>query len=458
MNIHRRQFLKTGALAWGALGINLLAPGLFQRRLLAADLPADRKLIFIFQNGGNDGVNTLIPSGDLEYNTDTRPTLYIPPAQAIDTGNGFAHLHPALQPLMEIYNHSSLNGIPGPGNLAVLHRIGYSGQSQSHFDSQQYWQNGVPGQATLEEGMFYRHLAQTRDLGADENAFVAAAISSSQMLGLKGSRPFPNFSRASEFTFSGTGAKARKILGSLPGTGPASGGSGILGLYGGTQDDPSKLYRPLVHQTGNLLGSTMSILQSAVAQGTYTPANGAVYTNDSLGRKLLEAAMLFKRTPVKVVGMTLGGWDTHTGQGQLNGDHPNLMGQLARGMQALHRDLQDQWDKILIVTMTEFGRTSEENGSRGTDHAESSVVFVAGGGVKGGIYNCDSTTWKSGDLFSSRNGRYLAKRTDFRGVFGEVFSRHFGDSNSLLDQIIPGYSAAAAKDPTGFQPLNFLNG
>ena len=456
MNIQRRQFLKTSALAWGALGIDLLAPGLFQRRLLAADLPSDRKLIFIFQNGGNDGINTLIPSGDLSYNTETRPTLYIPPNQAIDTGNGFAHLHPAFQPLMEVYNHSSLNGVAGPGNLAVLHRIGYAGQSQSHFDSQQYWQNGVPGKATLEEGMFYRHLIHTQDLEDPKNAFVAASISSSQMVALKGHKPFPNFGRASDFTFSGSGARARKILGSLPSSQPSSPGSGILGLYGGTQDDPSRLYRPLVHQTGTLLGSTMGILQDAVAQGTYTPANGAVYTNDSLGRKLMEAAMLFKRTPVKIVGMSVGGFDTHTGQGQINGDQANLHGQLARGIQALYRDLQDQWDKILVVTMTEFGRTSEENGSGGTDHAESSVVFVAGGGVKGGIYNCDSATWKNGDMFSSRNGRYLAKRTDFRSVFGEVFTRHFGDSNNLLDQIIPGYSAAAAKDPTGFQPLGFV--
>lgn len=456
MNLHRRQFLKVGSLAWGALGLNMLSPGFFQRRLLAADLPSDRKLIFIFQNGGNDGVNTVIPRGDSTYNTDTRPTLFIPAAQAIDTGNGFAQLHPALQPMMEIYNNTALNGQPGPGNLAVLHRIGYSGQSRSHFDSQQYWQNGVPGESNLEEGMFYRHLSKTRDLSSAENAFVAAAISSSQMVALKGDKPFPNFSRAADFSFAGNAARSRKFLGQLPSTERGTNGSGILGLYGGPQDELGKVYRSLVHQTGQLVGSTMDILQTAVAQGNYTPENGAVYPDDSLGRKLREAAMLFKRTPVKVVGLTVGGWDTHTDQGQLTGGQPQLLNQLALGFQALHRDLQAQWDKVLIVTMTEFGRTSEENGGRGTDHAESSVVFVAGGGVRGGVYNCDSTTWRDGDLFSSGNGRYLAKRTDFRGVFGEIFTRHFGDAPAMLDEIIPGYSAAAAKDPAGFQPLNFL--
>ena len=125
MNISRRNFLRMSSLAWGALGVNMLSPSLFQRRLLAGNLPNDKKVIFIFQEGGNDGINTMIPSGDPQYNTETRPTLYIPPAQALDTGNGFAHLHPALAPMMTIYNNSRLNGKDGPGNLAVLHRIGY---------------------------------------------------------------------------------------------------------------------------------------------------------------------------------------------------------------------------------------------------------------------------------------------------------------------------------------------
>lgn len=456
MNISRRNFLKTSSLAWGALGLNLLEPGVFQRRLLAAELPTDKKLIFIFQTGGNDGLNTVIPTGDSQYNSETRPTLYIPSAQAIDLGNGFAQLHPAMAPIMPIYNSTALNGQAGPGNLAILHRIGYEGQSRSHFDSTQYWQNGVPGEAYLEEGMFYRHLTQTLDLEDPQNAFVAAAISSSQMVALKGDKPVPNFSRATDFSFSSNAAKSRKFLGMAPPAEGGAGGSGIVGLYGGPKDDPNKIYRDLVHSTGTLLGSTMTTLQEAVAQGPYAPANGAVYGTDSLGRKLQEAAMLFKRTPVKIVGLNVGGWDTHTNQGQLIGSHANLLGRLAGGFQALYLDLQDQWDKLLIVTMTEFGRTSRENGSQGTDHAASSVVFLAGGGVKGGVYNCDSSTWADGDIFSNGNGRYLAKRTDFRAVFGEIFTRHFGDNPAILDRIIPGYTAAAASDPSGFQPLNFM--
>lgn len=455
MNVSRRSFFKTLSFVLGGFAVGPV-PGPFHRRLLAAEPGRDRKLLFIFQSGGNDGVNTVIPRGDADYNTTTRPTLYIPENLALDSGNGFAQLHPRLQPMLELYNHSRLNGVEGPGNLAVLHRIGYAGQSQSHFDSQQYWQNGVPGNARLEEGFFYRHLARTLDLGSQSNAFVAAALSSSQMVALKGPNPIPNFTRAAQFNVLGNAARAAKFLGRLPTTSGGPDGEGLLGLYGGAPDAPNQPYRSLIHGTGQLLGGTITTLQDAIRQGPYRPENGAVYPEGTLGDRLRQAAMLFKRTPARIIGLTTGGWDTHTDQGQIAGGHGDLLDDLAQGFQALYRDLETQWDQLLIVTMTEFGRTSRENGSRGTDHADSSVMFLAGGGVKGGIYNCDATTWNTGDLFS-KSGRYLARRTDFRAVFGEIFTGHFGDPAALLDEIMPGYSEAAARSPATFQPLGFLN-
>lgn len=453
----RRSFLKAATLSLGGLALGSV-PGPFQRRLLAAGAgETSRKLLFIFQEGGNDGLNTVIPRGDPDYNTDTRPTLFLPETTALDTGNAFAQLHPALQPLMEIYNQSDLNGADGPGNLAVLHRVGYAGQSRSHFDSQQYWQNGVPGDPKLEEGLFYRHLARTLDLKDEANNFVAAGLSSSQMVALKGADPIPNFTASEQFNVRGNTTRAAKFLGQLPTDYGGPDGEGLLGLYGGAPDRYGRPYRGLIHDTGRLLGATIHTLQEALAQGPYTPANGAVYPTGRFGDRLQEAAMLFKRTPVRIVGVKLGGWDTHSNQGLLNGDHGELLTRLATGVQALHRDLQSQWEDLLIVTMTEFGRTSEENGSGGTDHAESSVMFVAGGGVKGGVYNCDAQTWESGAMFSERE-RYLARRTDFRAVFGEIFTRHFGDSPSLLDSIMPSYSEAAAANPATFEELGFLNG
>jgi uncharacterized protein (DUF1501 family) len=453
MRFSRRDFIRSCALVGGGLGA---VPGLFERELLAGNPPSDRKLLFIFQQGGNDGLNTLIPRGDPDYSADNRPTIFLAENLALDTGNGFAQLHPRLQPLLEIYNHTRLNGQPGPGNLAVIHRVGYAGQSQSHFDSQQYWQNGVPGNPKLEEGLFYRHLARTVDLSQARNAFVAAALSASQMVALKGANPIPNFTRAADLNVLGAPVDAARFLGRLPSRPDADDGAGLLGLYGANPDSPIRPYRSLVHGTGQLLGATINTLQAALAEGPYTPENGAVYPAGEFGARLREAALLFKRTPVRILGVNIGGWDTHTGQGTLDGDQGNNLYRLALGFQALYRDLQSQWSQLLVVTMTEFGRTSLENGSGGTDHGDSSVVFAAGGGVRGGIYNCDSTTWKPGDMFV-KSGRYLSRRTDFRALFGEIFTRHFGDPAALLEDIMPGYTQAALDFPASFQPLGLFN-
>jgi uncharacterized protein (DUF1501 family) len=331
MNWNRREILKAGGLTAVALGLNVFSPLAFQRRILAAPELSKKKLVFIFQRGGNDGVNTVIPRGDPQYNTTNRPTLYIDEADALDLGNGFAQLHPYLQPMMDIYNSSSLTGVAGPGNLAVLQRVGYASQSQSHFDSQQYWENGVPGQPYLEEGMLYRQVAKT--LNPTQNHFVAASLSSSQLVALKGPLPLPTLSNPAAFKFAGSSAKVSKFLGSLPSAPQGVDGKGLLGFYGGARDFPAKPYRSTVYDTGVVLADAINIVQDAVAQGGYTPENGAVYPNGGFGDKLRNVAMLLKRTPVQILGVNVGGYDTHTNQGAVGGYHSSLLQELAHGLQ-----------------------------------------------------------------------------------------------------------------------------
>ncbi len=460
--MNRRDFLKAGGAAALGLGVAGFRPsnggagGAATRASLTAPLWAgsadEAKLLFIFQRGGNDGVNTVIPYGDPEYSTANRPTLFIPRAAAIDLGNEFAGLHPRMAPMMEIYNHPDIDGAAGPGNLAVIHRVGYAGQSQSHFDSQQYWETGVPDD-TLEEGMFYREVATT--IQPTGNRLPAAAISGSQMTAFKGPLPIPTLSDPAGFTFSGSPSQVRKFLGQLPASPGGPDGRGLLGVYGGPTDYPGKPYRDLVYGTGLALADAISIVQEAVAQGPYVPAETAIYPGGGFGEKLMDAAMLFKRTPARIIGLNIGGWDTHTNQGQVNGRQGDLLAQVAQGFQALYRDLAEQWDRLIVVTMTEFGRTSRENGSRGTDHGHACVMFVAGGHIRGGVYNCDSATWAPGDLFSARD-RYVRRRTDYRAVFGEIFTKHFGNDEVTLEAVIPGYAEAALENPEDFKFLNLL--
>ena len=458
--MRRRQFLGKSAQALSSLALSgLFIPRVFNSRALAQNaLGANRKkkLIYIFQRGGNDGLNTLIPRGDQNYNTGLRPTLFIPETAGIDTGNGFAQLHPSFAPMMEVYNHTSINGLSGLGNVAMIHRVGYRGQTRSHFDSQQYWENGSPGSPNMNVGMLYRRLDNALDLTSQENPLVAASISGSQLVALRGPKPLPNFERASDFSFPGSAVKKHKFLGRIPNRETGDLGSGFLGAYGAIAPMYMKKHQSLVGGTGVLLGATMETLEQAVAQGTYTPVAGANYPPGRFGSKLMEAAMLMKRTDIQVVGMNIGGWDTHTSQGQQTGSHPLLLQYIAQAVQALSVDLEDQWEDLIVVTLSEFGRTSMENGSRGTDHAEAGVMMLAGGNVNGGIYNCDRTSWEDDAIFQV-NGRYLSHRTDYRAIFAEIFTRHFGDSSAALDSIIPGYNDAVRMDADKFKFLDFLS-
>ncbi|MEM7396005.1 MAG: twin-arginine translocation signal domain-containing protein, partial [Verrucomicrobiota bacterium] len=144
-----------------------------------------KKLMFIFLRGGNDGLNTIVPGGDPAYYSN-RPGINIPlpsaaltdcgmadttpePGRGIDLGNGFAMLHPELHDLVPIYN---------TGELALLHRVGYADQSRSHFNSQHYWETGVPGDQNLEEGIFYRTLVE---LGLHESQALPGVSFSSNL-------------------------------------------------------------------------------------------------------------------------------------------------------------------------------------------------------------------------------------------------------------------------------------
>src|SRR5262245_27356450 len=123
----RRSFLRAAGLTLAGFGVTSLLPGPFVRQALAATTGpyANRRLIFIFLRGGNDGLNTVIPAGDPDYSRTTRPTLYIPNTSSLDLGNGFARLHPSLSQLMPVFNS---------GDLAVVHRVGYPNNTLSHFD------------------------------------------------------------------------------------------------------------------------------------------------------------------------------------------------------------------------------------------------------------------------------------------------------------------------------------
>jgi len=183
--ITRRNFLSRSAKTSLAVALSTLVdiPLVVKRALAEGSIGLNgKKLLFIWLRGANDGLNSVIPILDPSYDS-SRPTLAIPPAQgtnystagpadfpvssadpaspdfdtyhfgnAIRLGNGFAALHPSLKFLSPVYN---------AGDLALIHRVAYPRQFRSHFDSQNYWEVGLPNNNVSKEGILYRTMLES---------------------------------------------------------------------------------------------------------------------------------------------------------------------------------------------------------------------------------------------------------------------------------------------------------
>ncbi len=442
-DLNRRGFLKWslgGAAAFTGLG--LLKSPLFKSQVWAQTCPVQsaKKLVLIFLRGGNDGINTVIPAGDPEYSPTNRPTLFIDPlTQALDLGNGFAYLHPALDPLLELFNS---------GDLAICHRIGYTGQSRSHFSSQQFWENASPGDLVSEEGWVNRLLGSDPSLAG--HPMAGASLSSQTQLAFRGEELLAHVTNLADYNFGETDADL-KLLGSRPQNGDF--GSGLLGVF--SRPATSAPYDQVARETGLTLSSNIDhLVCRGVDPDSYLPHGGATYPDSAnpegfpgssftFFRRVKEAALLLKETDVRAVGIETSGFDLHSSQGGVNGAHATRLREVAHALRSLSRDLQDPaadvWADTAVLVVTEFGRTSKENGSVGTDHGEASVMLAAGGSVAGDIYNCDPSTWQAGDMLGV-NDRYLPHLTDFRAIYADLVQNHFGLDPST---IIPGYSTLA---------------
>jgi uncharacterized protein (DUF1501 family) len=173
----------------------------------------------------------------------------------------------------------------------------------------------------------------------------------------------------------------------------------------------------------------------------YKAENGAQYPRNPFGNSLLQIAQLIKADVGLEVAFTdIGGWDTHANQGNSRGQLANLLQQFSSGIAALYQDLGQRMDDVVVLTMSEFGRTVRENGNRGTDHGHANAMFVIGNGVRGGKVYGRWPGLKEDRLYE---GRDLALTTDFRDVFGEVATRHLGSTDSK--SVFPGYYLSPSK-------------
>ena len=422
----RRTFLKRAlGVAGATLALNFL-PAEFLRRTASAATNAGKTLVVVFQRGGNDGLNTIVPYTDPQYYV-VRPSalsgagkIGIPPPGGGDGAGillprdtGFA-MHPALQPFLDLYNNNT---------LAIVTQAGFAGSTQSHFTDQDIIERGF-FQAT--DGWLNRYLQAVGAAGAP--SIRAAGMGSDLADSLRGTTIVPALNDLSALSFVRLNSAKAPLE------------SNLRALYG---QDPASTstnsYSRLVHTLGPDMLSRVAAIE---AIGPAVSQNGAVYPNTSYGRQLRDVAHIIRSgLGLEVATVDIGGWDTHDDQGAGGGATLSQGARLAEfsgGIRAFYNDLGPLMSNVVLLTCTEFGRTVKQNDSGGTDHGKASVWFVLGGGVKGGLYHGAAGFPSSLIDANLDEGRYIRPTVEFRNIFSDVLVKHFGLNATELGRVFPG--------------------
>ena len=415
MTFSRRNFLKSGA-ALGVVGASQsLFPSWMPQLAFASEArqaPGD-VLVCIFLRGGIDGLSAVVPYFEGSSLYDARPTVATPEpgsGGSIDLDGRFA-LHPAMAPLKELYDD---------GTFGIVHATGLTDSSRSHFDAMRFMEAGLSGDKGLETGWLGRHLKTAA--WENNSPFRAVGMGTMVAQSLRGPVSPLAIKSIADFHFKGRKTELRALQESL------------ASLY--AIDAPAD---PLGTQA-SMVFETVEILRELKAQD-YVPAGEASYPEGEFGMGLKQVAQLIKAgVGLEVACVDLGGWDTHEGQGTVDGEFNALLDELSRGLHAFYTDLSDRMSDVSVVTMSEFGRRVKENGSAGTDHGYGNVMFLMGGGTKGGQV---FTKWPGLNPDVLVDGD-LAITTDYRDVLAEVVRGRL--KNDALGEIFPRYEAK----PIGF--------
>ncbi len=357
--MNRRIFIKTSGLA---LAGTALTPNIFAKMAEAGTTRGKKVLVAVFQRGAVDGLNMIVPYGESTYYA-SRRSIAIPKTDVLDL-DGFFGAHPSLQSLLPHWKDRS---------LAIVHAAGSPDATRSHFDAQDFMEAGTPGVKSTQDGFLSRALA-ARKSDAKLRA-IALAQSPPRIL-------------------AGSSAIATSDIASFANSASAK-------VFASMYPESFEVVKMLRTLSGK---------------------NDVTYPRGPLAASLKQIAQLIKSdVGLEVAFADVGGWDTHAGQGGTQGQLANNLNHFSPAIAAFTKDLGWRMGDVVLVTMSEFGRTVRENGNRGTDHGHATVMLALGGGVKGGkVYG----KWPGLQREQLFEGRDLAVTTDFRDVFGEVLTKH----------------------------------
>ena len=392
---NRRQLLQAVATISGAS----LAPRAWA--LSAAPLK-DGRLILVFLRGAYDGLSAAVPYADADY-AKSRPNTAIAAPDgsaeaALRLDQTFA-LHPALAPLMPLWQSGVLGLIPAAGSPDV---------TRSHFEAQIHWEIGMPGKSNAGSG-WLNTLASIGAGGA--NAQLAIGVGEANPKILSGPATVRLIPRGQAATREGVlgNDRARQAL---------------LDLYAGA-DPMSKAFRQGA-DSRKMSAQELSAENMAADNGA-AGAEGLMLDAQHLGTLMRNDRRL------RLGFLSAGGWDTHANQGAATGLLAQNLGRLAQALTQLRRDFSEPGDVIAVVS--EFGRTALENGTRGTDHGHGNALWLIGNRINGGRWHGLWSGLARGNL---NEGRDLPVHHDFRGVFAQVLRAGFGVTERQLQDVFPG--------------------
>ncbi|MSR30358.1 MAG: DUF1501 domain-containing protein [Gemmataceae bacterium] len=394
----RRQMVQYGM---GLAAMGGAAPGFLFRTAQAAQAKKDSDsiLVVVQLSGGNDGLSTVIPFQDPAYHNARKATRLDP--KDVLRLNDDVGLHPNLKDFKGFYDQ---------GKLAVIQGVGYPNPNQSHFTSMDIWHSG--------------------EANTKESPSPSATSGLEGWLGKYCDVAYPDKPDSTLAIAVGFNQTPRAIQSRRHG-GLAVQGQGGFRLFGNTQDKARVEAMERLSKEKNQPGNssldfiTRTIVDAVEAGKKINTISGNYRTpvvypfNIPLAAALRTVASLIAGgASTRVYYVYQDGYDTHAGQ---KARHDKLMADLNQAVGAFSKDMErlEGGKKVLLMTMSEFGRRVEENGSQGTDHGTAAPMFLIGAGVKGGVSG-KHPGLKKEDLYL---GRDLQFHSDFRAVYATVLEK-----------------------------------
>ncbi len=411
-------------------------------------------LVCIYLRGGADALHAFVPVGDSAY-YQFRPTIAIPAKAGGGNRNAaltdvFADKYWGLNPYMK-----SLVPLFEKGMVAPIQNVGSPDGTRSHFEAQDYMERGAPGNKRITQGWLNRYLWLTRK----KTDAPLRGLSARNLLprSLRGKYPvLAGNNKAEDMnTFEDlysmdnmVNKSAREGAGNVKGSSLEDIPTEDAEMKALKKQLTAEWARDVITESGTNAVERIKALE--VAQRT--PISGdAKYPGGGLAPQLITIAKCIKaNVGLEVAQADYGGWDSHRGQGGVDGNVSRMLGHVSDCIAAFMRDLGDRSNKVLVLVMSEFGREVKENGSNGTDHGRAGMMLAVGGPelVKGQR----KQMWGTWNGMAEMNyGRFQPVKTDFRDVFAESLGKMFHFDVARQTEMFPGYAGLKASQ------LNFLN-